>query len=104
METPETNNTNDVILIEDKAYWREQIRLYESSGLSRAAHCRLHHIKYERFGYWFKRLKRSQWVPVKLNSTKTSDSELFCTLIFNNGCRLSIHNLQTVSFILKQLS
>lgn len=52
METITTMNTSDT-----QAFWQEQIRCFEQSGLDGKRFCRQNSLKYSTFGYWKRKLR-----------------------------------------------
>ena len=44
-QIPKASNTT-------KSDWQQHVQTWQSSGLSQAAYCRKHKLKYNRFNYW----------------------------------------------------
>jgi hypothetical protein len=93
--------------IEDKAFWKRHVELYQTSGLTRKNYCRLNNVNYDRFGYWLGKFSNqsSSLVAIKLKADDVSTRQAtLCTLNLGNGRTLQIHDQQTLFAILEKWS
>ena len=68
------------------SYWRQQIEVLKSSGLSRRAYCEKNQIKLSTLDYWRQKLSRSEeqadgtseggWIPVRIRDDEPSGIDL----------------------------
>jgi hypothetical protein len=87
---------------EDVTYWQTQVKQFHQCNLSRAEYCRQHGVNYDRFSYWYQRLRKqslSKLLPVEV--TPSNATKLQCTLEFANGMQLHIHNQEALAHLLK---
>ena len=60
-------------LEQNRAYWKQHIEDWRSSGMTQADYCRRHELKDYRFTYWKKRFvppdSDATFVPVKINGS-----------------------------------
>lgn len=62
--------------------WRQHVESYRSSGLTRKAYCERNQIKESTFGYWCKKMKRTEqgldkclepmWIPLQVSEERSS--------------------------------
>lgn len=113
METAITNPDSSPASQEDRMYWESHIKAQRASEISRAAYCRINHINYAKLTYWLKNNKQTHQdtariIPVKLKSSvdhksNPVGSRVLCTLRFNNGVTLSIHEKEVLCLVLGEM-
>lgn len=91
-------------------YWQEQINLKQQSGLTRAAYCKKHNLRYHTFAYWeYKKpnKKASRLLPVKLihpqNDNSVAKSKVLCSVMLKKGAELKIYDPNILSTLLPLL-
>jgi hypothetical protein len=52
--------------INKSQFWQDHITAWQSSGLSQAAYCKQHEIKFHNFAYWRNRLSLAKTPSAKL--------------------------------------
>jgi hypothetical protein len=110
--TDSANSVNTYDALAKEAFWQEHIKLKQESGISRAAYCRKHELNCNHFAYWEQKSRASaqlteELLPVKLVSSKHSDnscSTILCTLSFQNGNELKVHDQAIIPLLVSLLS
>ena len=98
---------------EDEGFWHKHISACFASGLSKNAYCKENKLNYARFFYWIKKLsveslsQESQpgmtpLLPIRLMPESDAENTILCTLLLKTGCRLQIHDPQSLTQILTQ--
>lgn len=89
-----------------KKAWKAHVAHQNASGLSKAEYCRRHKLSYHCFGYWCRRtsVQPKKLIAVSLKSALPVKETPLCRFHFRNGCELSIHDLQTLSFVLQRMN
>lgn len=94
-------------VIENEAFWKQELEKLKTSGLSRSKYCRVNGINYDRFGYWAKRLTgtSSTFVPVKVQAQEMAipSPVTLCTIELS-GHVLKIYDFSALSFVLERLA
>ena len=109
MPTQSTPKTNGRYTHEDTAYWLSHIQRFAATKQTRKAYCRANNVDYDRFQYWYNKLKARQGVdavkaiPVQLKSS-TAQQVALCTVECANGNLLHVHDTQALQTILVWLS
>jgi len=93
--------------IEGAAFWQSHIDHYQKTPLSRKAYCREERLDYNRFQYWFHKLKVKpatrfpKAIPIRVkDNTSPKSGKILCTLDCGKGKRLLIHDLCVVTQLL----
>jgi|688.fasta_scaffold372224_1 hypothetical protein len=97
----------------DKESWQQHVESYQKSKQTKAAYCKKHNLVYHQFTYWCHRLKRKQasseipknssaFIPIKIKSDSLRVTPL-CTLEFDDGKRLLIHDVLVVKELIGRL-
>lgn len=73
---------------EKKQYWLKHIQACEQSTLTRKAYCQQHHVSYDQFGYWSKRLHGANKTVRKLIPVTITHVPTTASLHLPNGMRL----------------
>ncbi len=98
--------TSSKTIIEDKAYWENQIESQKKSALSKSAYCRANQISYFRFNYWKKRLQKNcdPLIPIKIKPIiNSSNNKPICSITLKNGNDLHIHDKEALILILDRM-
>ena len=95
----------------DKETWHQHFIACKTGGYSKANYCEQYNLVYHQFVYWFRKFEEesalpikdghSQFVSVKIKSD-TSLSKILCTLEFNDGKRLLIHDITVVETLMNR--
>lgn len=98
----------------DKKFWQAHVKQLNESGLTKSEYARVNNLSYSNFLYWCRKTgslskRKTTLIAVKLKSSIQEPvcqpvSEILCKLHFRNGSHLSIHDLQTLSFILERMN
>ncbi|MCP4607538.1 MAG: hypothetical protein GY845_02320 [Planctomycetes bacterium] len=68
------------LLKQKRAYWKQHIESWRSSGMTQSAYCRHHELKSHQFVYWKKRFVQTDsgitFVPVKIRRSSSSPSDI----------------------------
>ncbi len=91
-----------------KEDWHNHFIAYKIDKCSKADYCNQHNLVYHQFIYWCRKFEEekfsehndySQLIPIKIKSN-ASLSKILCTLEFNDGKRLLIHDMSVVETLM----
>jgi hypothetical protein len=92
---------------EGEAFWQDHIAQYQKTKLNRRAYCREQNLSYNKFQYWFYKLRASSTakpkaIPVMLKQDSINyNLPALCTLELGLGKRLLIHDRSIVNYLLE---
>lgn len=103
--------SKDIPPAERESYWREQVALKASSGLTAAAYCRLHELNWDQYGYWERKLRKevapSSLIPVNLkvaNAPISSENSVICSVTLKSGAELKLYDVQALPNLVSVLN
>jgi len=102
--TNKPQKTTPAPLHENEAFWKDHIKRYQTSQLSRAAYCRLHHVSYDNLGYWLRKQSKQAAPLVAVQLKKEDDLPVLCSIKLRNGQLLQIHDQGLLLMLLEKLS
>jgi len=92
-----SNQTRSEHLERKRAYWKQHLENWRSSGLTQLAYCRQHDLKVHQFTYWKKRFVQTEagitFVPVNIrpaDSMASVDSADSLRLIVDGDLQIEI--------------
>ncbi len=97
-----------------KETWHKHFESYQISGQTKAEYCRKHNLTYHRFIFWCGKFEKGNsslaitddgpaFVPIKLKSNSPIKQQTLCTLEFNDGKRLLIHDVVVLKALMSGL-
>lgn len=100
--------SHDKLQFLNKEAWHQHFTAFKTGKCSKAEYCNHHKLTYHQFIYWCRKFEEenfsahndySQFVPIKIKSNP-SPSNVLCTLEFNDGKRLLIHEISVVEALM----
>ncbi len=95
----------------NKEVWYQHFTAYKKSQCSKVDYSNQNDLVYHQFIYWCRKFEEAsvlppcddnlQFVPVKIKSD-TSSSKILCTLEFNSGKHLLIHDISVVETLMSR--
>jgi hypothetical protein len=95
----------------DKEAWHHHFTTCKQVGCSKVDYSNQNNLVYHQFIYWCRKFEEKnvlpaqddnfQFVPITIKSDKSS-SKILCTLEFNDGKRLLIHDMLVVETLMSR--
>lgn len=99
---------------EKEHFWEEHTRRQRESGLTGHGYCKKHRLSYSQFIYWSdkkaqqEKTEVTELLPVYIKELPKSitkqQPDTLCTLVFNKGHELKIHDQSLLPILLPLLS
>lgn len=103
-------------IVEDLAFWQHHIDGFSKTSLSRKAYCRHHALSYDRFQYWYHKVKKKKsakrnelsLIPIKLrketHKSTASAHPIIATLQLAKGIQVFIHDVNVLSHLITRIN
>lgn len=98
-------------VIEDQLFWEKHFKDFAKCNLSRKAYCQAQALNYDRFQYWYHKLKtipeqavkpRLKPIPVQLKADQSLGHPL-CQLQLKDGHQLLIYERELLEVLLPRI-
>lgn len=98
-------------VIEDQLFWEKHFQVFSKCDVSRKAYCGEHTLNYDRFQYWYHKLKmtpeqvvkpRLKPIPVQLKADQSLGHPL-CQLQLKDGHQLLIYERELLEVLLSRI-
>ena len=94
---------------EDQSYWQHHIVGFDQSGLSRKKYCQQHQVNYDRFQYWYRKLKNqtplnpaSNFIPITVKPS--GSSSVVATIVLRDGHHALIHDTAVLFDVIDRMT